>query len=375
MGNSKERKNNYITEIDYLRGFSIIAVIAIHTSCYFSKIPEVNTLLKLNIIINTLSFFAVPLFVFISGFVLNIKYRGSFSKRIFYSKRLMSVLPQYVIFSIIYLAVTITYLYMQGSEQQISFLMILFKIFTASSFSHLWYISLIVQLYIIYPYIEKIHSNYFEKGSSIFFLLLVLIIQNTWNMFIAIVCDNVDNSHIELTNRIFISHLFYFILGIHISRNYSFANYLLNNSKKWILPTICVITVLTIIISGNLINGINEYGKYEKIPNSYSPITNSILPLYYVLIFYIIAVLSRYLTKIPKIYSNFMYSLGKYSFGIYLIHPLYILLIANLIYPKLKIFPTQQIFYPILFISTIIFSWYNVNFIKNLPYSEYIIGK
>ncbi|MDD4620297.1 MAG: acyltransferase [Methanosarcina sp.] len=98
-----------IEEIDYLRGFAILAVVAIHTSANFTKIQNVNLLLTINVIIDVFSHFAVPLFIFISGFVLSIKYKGQFSQKIFLQKRAKSILLPYIIFSTLYLLYRISF--------------------------------------------------------------------------------------------------------------------------------------------------------------------------------------------------------------------------------------------------------------------------
>lgn len=87
-----------IGEIDYLRGFAILAVIATHTSARFIQIPNINLLLIINVIIDVFSHFAVPLFIFISGFVLSLNYKGPFSKKTYLQKRVKSILPPYIFF-------------------------------------------------------------------------------------------------------------------------------------------------------------------------------------------------------------------------------------------------------------------------------------
>lgn len=81
MNDLSTQKNKRIGEVDYLRGFAVLAVIAIHTSSN-SQILNLNLLLIVNLIIDVFSHFAVPLFIFISGFVLSLNYRGLFSQNI-----------------------------------------------------------------------------------------------------------------------------------------------------------------------------------------------------------------------------------------------------------------------------------------------------
>ena len=58
--------STWIKEIDYLRGFAILAVIIIHTSANFTEVEYLNNLVIINIFIDVFSHFAVPLFIFTS---------------------------------------------------------------------------------------------------------------------------------------------------------------------------------------------------------------------------------------------------------------------------------------------------------------------
>lgn len=171
---------NHFVEIDYLRGFAILAVLAIHTSQNYVKITEINSLLVANIVINEFSGFAVPLFIFISGFVLSLNYNGLFSKRTFYIKRVKSVIPSYIVFSTIYILFNIVSSAIHGELKYPSIIDVLVNLLTANSSYHLWFFALIIQFYIFYPYIIKLYE-FFKVNNKIFhFIFVVLITQLVW---------------------------------------------------------------------------------------------------------------------------------------------------------------------------------------------------
>jgi len=91
----------WISEIDGLRGVAILAVIVIHSVANFSQIDTINKLLILNLVIDVFSHFAVPLFIFISGYVLSSKYQQVTIT--YYIKRIKSVVLPYITFSFFYL--------------------------------------------------------------------------------------------------------------------------------------------------------------------------------------------------------------------------------------------------------------------------------
>jgi len=88
------KMNNKVDEIVYLRGFAILAVIMIHTA----GVPTL-TLLSLG----TISHYAIPLFIFISGFVLSHRYTEKIDLQQYFFKRFISIMPQYLIFSFFYI--------------------------------------------------------------------------------------------------------------------------------------------------------------------------------------------------------------------------------------------------------------------------------
>lgn len=376
------QQKNRIEEIDYLRGFAILAVIAIHTSGNFTKILNINLLLIINVIINVFSHFAVPLFIFISGFVLSINYNTSFSKKLFYKKRAKSVLPQYIIFSILYIALNIVSSAINGDLTLPSIVEIIFYLLTASSSYHLWYIALIIQLYILYPYVVQKYDEFADNDRTLYFVGIVLIIQQIW-IIVKDVTETYLNSityfnsiayfssvtHILLT-RIFLSHIFYFVLGMYVCLNYKSvkANFL---KVKYAVP---VILVFTLIVSTLWIKGIIEYEDYNKIPREYFIVPELIGSLYFPSIFLILLAIGSNISNKRSACLNFIFLLGKYSFGIYLIHVFFIQAITKIIYPYLSIDHNQWIFYPVLFVSTVLLSYFSVQRIARLPHSEIIIG-
>jgi len=58
-----EAKPGLIEEIRYLRGFGVLAVIAIHTTGYFTEVKQFNSLVLVNLWTDIFSQFAVPLFI------------------------------------------------------------------------------------------------------------------------------------------------------------------------------------------------------------------------------------------------------------------------------------------------------------------------
>jgi peptidoglycan/LPS O-acetylase OafA/YrhL len=384
MRNSSIQQTEKIKEIEYLRGFAILAVVAIHTSMNFTKITNVNLLLVLNVIVDVFSHFAVPLFIFISGFVLSLNYKGTFSQKKFLRKRVKSVIPSYIIFSTLYLLLNVILSAINGNLKIPSLMIIIFNFVTASSYYHLWYFALIIQFYIFYPSIIKTYDKY-ANNKIFYFIFLMLIIQELWLIIRDVIITYFDSSthsysiyfnaiSSTILSRVFFSHIFYFTIGIYVCRNYQYTLDKLFKAKRWILPTIIVFTG---IISSFWIDGIAKYGSYERIPQSYFIVPHLLASVYFPFVFSILFIISLNFSITKYKYSNYskiILLLGRYSFGIYLIHALFITVIVTLVFPQFGVDVNCLIFYPTLFILSILLSCFSVYFISHLPYSEILIG-
>jgi surface polysaccharide O-acyltransferase-like enzyme len=118
------------------------------------------------VIIDVFSHFAVPSFIFISGFVLSHNYNGPFSKKLFYKKRAKSILPQYMIFSIFYIIFDILLSSLNVNVYSVSILKVIFDLLTANSYYHLWFFALIIQFYMFYPYLIEIYNKFVTNNRT-----------------------------------------------------------------------------------------------------------------------------------------------------------------------------------------------------------------
>jgi len=373
FGGCAINQNKRVIEIEYLRGVAILAVLAIHTSSNFIHIQNLNLLLITNVIIDVFAHFAVPLFIFISGFVLPIKYDSSLSKRSFYKKRVLSIIPPYIIFSIVYICIrTIGHWKMNGVLEYPSLTNILFWILTASSAFHMWFFALVIQFYMIYPYIIYLYEKYSLKKQLILLLLITFLVQESW-LVSRDVLQTYSNPTINLLlTSVFLSHIFYFILGIYTYHNYE-------NMKKKVLENKKLLSffvlLFTIVISIFWIKGIIEYGNYSNIPAYFFIIPDLIGTVYFPLIFLLLLMSTINLKSSNRISSNILLSLGNYSFGIYLIHVVYMNVIINILFPKVNIDVDQSIYYILLFLLTLTLSYINIYIITLLPNHEIFIGE
>lgn len=358
-------------ELDFLRCFAILAVLAIHVSSNFSNLHTVNFLVAANVMVDEFSHYAVPLFILISGLVLSLKYWEQYDIWSFYKKRLASVVPQYLVFSLAYIL-----LFSILEKSPVSLFNVIYDVLTANGAFHLWFFAVIIEFYLAYPLIVAAYRYFEQRRQAELFLALCLAIQLSWLGFRLFTETILRGSPYyftfdNLSNRIFLSLLFYFVLGMYITRNLDRVKVTLPyvNTRMVLAVSFALVLVTSIV----WIFGIYAYGGYYKFPPYIFTVDTLVEPLLYALLFILLYQLAVYTMGFDNIISRAASSLGKYSFGVYLIHVCYLeimIIVLGLFGLTYHDWP----FYPLLFLSVLILSYVSIYFISYLPWSKYIVG-
>ena len=339
-------------QIDRLRSWAIIGVVTIHVTVFFTKITEFSYLPIALASFDIYAHFAVPLFVLISGFVLGIKYTGDFSLKEFYNKRINKIMIPYLIWSAVYIS----------TSEYIGISNIIFKLLSGSGYYHLWYFFLIFQLYFLFPFIRK-----FLKNRSICFIFMVFMLQIAYSELLLI---EFESKYVTVfLERFFLSHLFYFSMGIWIADN-------INKTEKFLskisLSVQVVILLVCLIISYKFsYNWLAHYNDSLGMYKGSRFIENIVLPFVFLLIFINITYISA-MIKSARI-SNLLILLSKYSFGIYLSHVLILKLIVQIL-NQIGITHEYVLFYIISFIGTMALSVFFCFVVEKTILSKYMLG-
>lgn len=344
----------HFVEIDYLRCFAILAVIAIHTAAALTRIENPADFYVVSLWQDIASF-AVPLFICISGFVLYVSYLPNAKKK-FYKKRFQRIIPPYLLFTVVYLIANIFKHYVIYGFYQIPSAEIIVNAFLfATSNEHMWFFLIIIELYLIYPIISTVYQKLLKYHIDWIFLLLAFLVQMVWNMMSGGLFVFVNDSSVYLSNKVFLCMIFYFILGMYLSEHYSVVCRVLHHVKSVILlGSISIVTAISVFMLP------------QVLPSGFS-----------VLVYCVSAILFLFSVSqhlVQKSNKNIFVTVGLYSFGIYLIHPLIQGLFGYVIYPLVTLTPETWVYYPLVFLTTTVLSVLGVYLIKKLPYNKYIIG-
>jgi len=353
----------WIRELDYLRGFAALAVIAVHISMHFTLFPGVSLPALLNAFVYVAAHFAVPVFIFISGWVLALRYSGEYSLRTYYRRRARTILPAYLFFTALYLLIPVEgAVYLAGIPDPGA---VVSALLTGTAAYHLWFFVVIIQLYILYPLIIRGYDAFDRAGAALYLLLTLLFFQILWNVGAHAAGVFAGADWYLILARAFPSHLFYFLLGIHVSRHTGrFRSMVRSISPAWVVVAAGIgallvgsVWVLPMLLQGNLSSATLAVFSVYRI----------VEPLYYVPVIILLILVAMRLEEAGGLAADSIRSIGEHSFGIYLIHPLIIAAFAAAWISSTGMAWTDWMTYPVLFFVTAAASYGIVRFVALRP--------
>lgn len=344
-----------------LRGFVVLGVMLMHTAWFFQQAAN-NTWETVSVmILDIISLFAVPLFMFVSGYLFISRHgHADMYGRDFCKKMFLSVLSPYLLFSLLYIIGTCWFNHSNYSAADIVWMMA-----TGSAAVHMVFFRALFGFYVFYPFIIRCFKYCHRKKYLLLYFVAVIFLQILWK---------------SLNNITFSEHItFYFILVFSFLRyiayfSFGMATYLYHRRiLKWIgqyYARLNLLLVLFVPAIGGCWFARYYLQDYRILEFICFPLN---LFLYTILIAMLFFVASHLVRK-----NNFgryaVAYLGNYSFGIFLLHVIFmccgdrLLLLAG-------ITPDRLIFYPLLFAMMLTLSILAMEIIIHLPCCEYLVGK
>ncbi|MEK7565888.1 MAG: acyltransferase [Patescibacteria group bacterium] len=280
-------------KIDIFKAVAVIAVILIHfVSAYlliFEKWGSLNW--QLNLVIDQVSRFSVPLFVALSGYGLARKYLSApLNLKDYYLRRVTKLLPWYFFWATVLLIVVPHGSYVLWKQY----------VFGRADY-HLYFVPMIFQFYVLFPPVLFLVRKFNLK-----IVVLAALWQIAFYLIIGAKTENLANANRLWTDQqqylLSITWIFYFILGIYWA-----------NAKK---------------LSAKILIFIILIGLIWSITNSYSTINGGIhlitatrftrLPV----LLYSTGIIGLVIFYGGKISSGLFSYLGKISYVTYLGHTL-----------------------------------------------------
>lgn len=230
-----------ILEMDVIRALAIVAVIVLHVSAtILYRSTPYSTTYNANFILNQFSRFCVPAFIIISGMGLTISYKEGCGYFKFIIRRFLKIVPQYIVWCLLYIIIITKDFNIHTDLNNIVY---------GNVFYHFYFVPLIIEFYIIFPFIYK----FMEKKWWLLLSFLMTSFFIVYTYYFKIVTP--DQWFWNKKNLFY--WIFYFSLGGYMGKNLDN----ISQKLKEIRPIVCVMFLLSIFtLLYSFITG-NQYGK------------------------------------------------------------------------------------------------------------------
>jgi len=308
-----------------MRGIAMLGVLTVHSTSSAVVALSDSSLFGLFNTLNVLALFCVPAFIFLTGFVLLYNYSdqkiGLRSLGSFYRKRLLYILVPYAFMSLLYLG--IKQLYAIRSGENVEPLTILEKywhyLWTGNAYTHLYYIIITVQLYVVFPLLLYVVQKARNRG--LWLVLAGVAIQA------AFYYANRYWLHVPSKGSVALTYAGPFLLGAYAALNYDRMNAWLNKRMPvrrmmlWLLWA--AVAAIFVTVWHRYRTGEHTYPS-EAFEFGYEAYTLLTIP--------VLLVVSGWIRRRKKrVAEKLLNDLGGLSFGIYLIHPVFLLAYRELV--------------------------------------------
>lgn len=311
MMNGDQLKSRFFY-FDFLRALAIFAVIVLHFSAdpagQYGKISTSDWLSAA--LYNGLTRCCVPLFVLLSGALLLNPAKEVSIKELF-AKRLPRLAIPLVVWSIIYEAFQFTTDKGYGEFHLIPVLKIFYQ---APLVFHFWFLYMMIGIYLIYP-IMNAFIRAAAKSHIQYFIVMWFIINCILGIAGTVFALNIG---IELNS--FIGYIGYFVLGYYL-KNYTFTKRQL--TRIYIASFAAFVISIAGII---LLQAFHDIGFNDLIESDFTPDIPFALAGIFLLAKNHIADLK------PGWWQKLIIQLSKESYGIYIVHVLFVRLLFDKIY-------------------------------------------
>lgn len=309
-GQTDKRKET-LNEIHLVRALAILAVLIVHaTSQTVADLEKSTTLYPFYNFMNIFFKYGTPTFIFLSAFVLFYNYVDRKQKQglihRFYRRRLKFVVLPYLVFSIVYFVASDWMFPVDQSwtERGKAFLV---QLLTGKAHTHLYFVFVSIQFYVLFPLLlyivwlkPRLLKHAFWAGAMLQWLF-VLLNHYFWQ--------------IDAKGSIALSYISFYFAGAWMGVYFRDFLSWMERGWKFAMWIIWVVFGLLHVHAYHMwrIHGIALDTKWFELVWHMHTLATALVLFHFC--FWVIH-------KLPERLTSLLIRLGLYSFGIYLIHPL-----------------------------------------------------
>lgn len=360
--------NKLIDEIFVLRSTACLAIVFLHAiqsammKFNMENDPSLHIASNMLFVLQILMMFGTPMFVFISEFIISYSY-GYKTPKSFLIKRVKYILIPYIFMGIFY---SIAYPIIHSSTLDLkSILMVAYKnVFMG--YYHGYFVLIIFQFYLLHNVFSKyIATKYSWKLVVSVSILINVIYLSFFNfveptLFFSDITSEIEDLWYVILYRLpFFAWLSYFTVAYYCGRNIKkFLTFIKTYSKFVILAPLITGGIVMLLC----VTGILQFMQSKRVDIIFYTLSCTFFLFYF----------AQKFKKIPLIFIK----ISKYSFGIYLLHPFFQVLIKEKFLHSFSFSYLNLIFYIVfVFIIGLTGPMLITYLLNKIPIGPYLVGK
>ncbi|WP_318153840.1 FAD-dependent oxidoreductase [Paenibacillus vietnamensis] len=373
MTTSQLKKNGHIPELQIVRALAILGVLSVHASASATITMKESGYYFFYNFINIFMKYGTPTFILLSSFVLFYSYysRPLDRKLItgFYKKRLLYIIVPYILFSTVYFVLgrilsDLPIFSIDSLEDYWE------RLRTGKAFAHLYFVYISIQFYLLFPILLWLA----KKWRPLVHFLIPLGFAIQWGFFLI----NKYDWQVENRGSWSLSYFSFFFLGAALGIYYpKIKNWMImnkENANPYRVTAWIAVWAAWLILAFTHVNTFYNARAFGK---SYDGLWFDFLWNFHSVFSALVLIQAAFIIyrSFPSFVSKPLYRIGELSFGIYLIHLLFLSFIYDRFMPSFGITWKAHFSYLGSWLFMLFGSWAAVAFTTRfIPFSWMLFG-
>lgn len=373
-----ESRRFLVYQLPLIKGICILGVILIHVTAAFTEMTHSGGLFFTLLFLNSLARFAVPLFVAFSGFYLSLNARNENAVP-FYRRTLRFLLVPYILYSVLY---SIWDIRSGGDPWRL-----VKDLPWASASYHLWFGLLVLQLYILHPFLRRRYLACGNRGALVvgafllqigWSVLSITLLPLVWSALSTSLFPDSTNAAAavrtgakRIAELIFMNHIGNFLGGyLILERSEEMSRFLKRRTSA--IPGSVVWVAAAAGLAAYWGVPLSRGTPWDAIERRY--LLHFILtPLVSLAALATILPLAQNPRRIQMYFHRWLHSFGLYSYGIYYLHPFVALILSRGFHHFVGPDPVNMVSFHVMRFAVVSFvTLLAVKAMARLPFGRYV---
>jgi probable poly-beta-1,6-N-acetyl-D-glucosamine export protein len=350
-----------VFRIPWIRGVCVLGVILIHVAGIVQLRHRVDWLSPILIFLIGISRFAVPTFIVVSGFYLSLNVRNE-RPLPFYRRTMRPLLISYIVYSTLYVAMT----FRTGHPSWRTWL---WALSTGTANGTLWFIPVIVELYLLHPFLHRWYRCATSRARFVVLACLVQVASAIVAEVFGTIAQTMPWLQLLGVGLSFLQYVGYFVLGYYLLEHASDIPVVVGRRDVRAAAGVTWLAAAGALAAWNAIP-LLRVGTWEAIPYPGLAVALLAVPMSAAALPLLVAWSPG--ARVPRLINRLVGMCGLYAFGVYYLHPV-VLSVVSVVLTKFAGLSWDGVaFYALAFPLVSTLGALSVKLLARLPHTRYL---